>query len=36
MESDTFLFDPTEPKIGHIQVGRDQVASTYVQEVVSQ
>ena len=31
IESNTFLFDPTVPKIGHSQVGQDQVVYTFVQ-----
>ena len=31
MDSNTFLFDPIVPKIGHIRVGQAQVASTHVQ-----
>ena len=30
---DTFLFDPTNPKMGHIQVGHAKIASTYVHVV---
>ena len=30
MESDTFLFDPTVPNIGHTWAGQNQVPSTYV------
>ena len=30
MESDTLLFDPTKPKIGHSRVGQTQVASKYL------
>ena len=33
MNSNTFLFDPTEPEIGHSRVGQDQVVSTYVHSV---
>ena len=33
IDSDTFLFGPTKPKIGHSQVRQAQVAYTYVQVV---
>ena len=33
MDSNTFLFDPTEPEIGHIRVGQAKVSYTYVQVV---
>ena len=33
MDSNAFFFDLSKPKIGHIQVDRDQVVSVYVQEV---
>ena len=35
MDSNTFLFEPNVPKIGHSQVGNYQFSSTYAQ-VVSQ
>ena len=31
IESNTFLFDPAVPKLGHSQVGQDQVVYTFVQ-----
>ena len=33
IDSNKFLFDTTEPKIGHSQVGQARVASAYVQVV---
>ena len=33
MDSNKILFDPAGAKIGHNQVGQDQVASMYVHEV---
>ena len=33
MYSNTFLFDPANPKIDHILVSQDQILSTYVQAV---
>ena len=33
MESNTVIFDPARPKIGHSQVVQDQVASTYIDTV---
>ena len=32
MDSNTFLFYPTDPKIGHSQVGQTQVTSTYIRK----
>ena len=32
MGSNKCLFDPTKPKIGHIQLSQDKVTSTYAQE----
>ena len=36
MDSNTFLFEPIVPEMGHIWVGQAQVASTYVQVVAHQ